>query len=387
LPIPRLTLSALISQTVLTSENAARVFVSAVARILTRDKNAKSGYVLSVSQIRTHCLPILVPEWTITSAHTRLTLSLIYHSGTDTFDKDDALACDFVTAVTTLRSANYNIATQSPFDIKGVAGNIVHAVATTNAIVGGLIVLEAVKLLRAKNEKEKKSDDACLATTCPRRYTFVKQRATNNRLLEPIECDTPNPKCAVCQSARLELVCDTNVFTLGRLLNDALKKKLGMHAPEIEGSTTTLFLQPDGLEDDELATYENNLVTVLADLPGGGVVGGSTLQVSDFSQSFEFELLVTHQSEWNDEADPDLFLLRGDSSGIGKDDEAKNAGKKDTDESGNAPASDDDLEIIEEETSPLSPDLGGGKDDKKRGREEDTQAGDDEGGGKAARRE
>jgi ubiquitin-like 1-activating enzyme E1 B len=33
---------------------------------------------------------------------------------------------------------------------KGMAGNIVHAVATTNAVVGGLIVIEALKVGRCR---------------------------------------------------------------------------------------------------------------------------------------------------------------------------------------------------------------------------------------------
>lgn len=36
---------------------------------------------------------------------------------------------------------------QSLFDAKGMAGNIIHAIATTNAIISGLIVAEALKLL------------------------------------------------------------------------------------------------------------------------------------------------------------------------------------------------------------------------------------------------
>ena len=36
-------------------------------------------YVLRVSHIMTHCLPILVPEGTITSAHTRLPNCLLIH--------------------------------------------------------------------------------------------------------------------------------------------------------------------------------------------------------------------------------------------------------------------------------------------------------------------
>ena len=34
--------------------------------------------------------------------------------------------------------------------MQGMAGNIIHAIATTNAIVGGLIVVEAMKILAGK---------------------------------------------------------------------------------------------------------------------------------------------------------------------------------------------------------------------------------------------
>ena len=39
--------------------------------------------------------------------------------------------------------------------MQGMAGNIIHAIATTNAIVGGLIVVEAMKLLAGKPENSK----------------------------------------------------------------------------------------------------------------------------------------------------------------------------------------------------------------------------------------
>lgn len=65
-----------------------------------------------------------------------------------TFDKDDQLAVEFVTAAANIRATAFGIPLHSLFEAKGIAGNIVHAVATTNAIVAGLIVIEAIKVLQ-----------------------------------------------------------------------------------------------------------------------------------------------------------------------------------------------------------------------------------------------
>jgi ubiquitin-like 1-activating enzyme E1 B len=321
-------------QEVMSVERAARVFVSSVARVLTRDETGANG---------------------ADGAGGGDPLS---RRGTDAFDKDDALAVDFVSAVATLRSANYGIAPQSPFDIKGVAGNIVHAVATTNAIVGGLIALEAIKILRRKDATGGDGNTAPLnfpaPAPCPQRYTFVKQRATNNRALEPVEPDPPSKGCAACGRARLELVCDTESFTLGRLIDEALVKKLGMTAPEVNAPGTVLFEQPVDLEEDERAQYEKNSRTVLAKLPAGGVRHGAVLSVSDFTQKFEFELSVTHRpkDDWDDEEDPEGFVLRGDRNAIGEDEDDTNghpdAREKD---SKNVDDADDGFEIVDEEGS------------------------------------
>ena len=64
------------------------------------------------------------------------------------FDKDDQLAVEFVTAAANIRASSFGIPPHSLFEAKGVAGNIVHAVATTNAIIAGLIVIEAIKVLK-----------------------------------------------------------------------------------------------------------------------------------------------------------------------------------------------------------------------------------------------
>ena len=68
--------------------------------------------------------------------------------GNLSFDKDDQLAVEFVTAAANIRAESFGIPMHSLFESKGIAGNIVHAVATTNAIIAGLIVIEAIKVLQ-----------------------------------------------------------------------------------------------------------------------------------------------------------------------------------------------------------------------------------------------
>jgi len=58
------------------------------------------------------------------------------------------LAVEFVTAAANIRAASFGIPLHSLFEAKGIAGNIVHAVATTNAVIAGLIVIEAIKVLQ-----------------------------------------------------------------------------------------------------------------------------------------------------------------------------------------------------------------------------------------------
>lgn len=72
-----------------------------------------------------------------------------------TFDKDDEDTLDFVTASANLRSTVFGIETKSRFDIKQMAGNIIPAIATTNAIVAGLCVLQSFKVLRGDYSSSK----------------------------------------------------------------------------------------------------------------------------------------------------------------------------------------------------------------------------------------
>lgn len=71
------------------------------------------------------------------------------------FDKDDEDTLDFVAASANIRSSIFGIDRKSRFDIKQMAGNIIPAIATTNAIVAGLCVLQAFKVLKGEYNKVK----------------------------------------------------------------------------------------------------------------------------------------------------------------------------------------------------------------------------------------
>ena len=71
------------------------------------------------------------------------------------FDKDDQDTLDFVAASANIRSHIFGIDGKPRFDIKQMAGNIIPAIATTNAIVAGVCVLEAFKVLRGDYSQAK----------------------------------------------------------------------------------------------------------------------------------------------------------------------------------------------------------------------------------------
>jgi ubiquitin-like 1-activating enzyme E1 B len=66
------------------------------------------------------------------------------------WDKDDDASMDFVTACANIRAAVFGIPRKTRFDVKSMAGNIIPAIATTNAIIAGAIVVEAFKVLQGR---------------------------------------------------------------------------------------------------------------------------------------------------------------------------------------------------------------------------------------------
>ena len=67
--------------------------------------------------------------------------------GSLNFNKDDDLCVEFVSAAANIRAHNFSIALESKFKIKEMAGKIIPAISSSNAMVAALQVHESIKIL------------------------------------------------------------------------------------------------------------------------------------------------------------------------------------------------------------------------------------------------
>lgn len=194
------------------------------------------------------------------------------------WDKDDPPAMDFVTAAANLRMHIFSMNMKSRFDVKSMAGNIIPAIATTNAVIAGLIVLEGLKILSGELENCR----TIFLNKCPN---------LRKKLLVPCILDPPSTNCYVCAS-KPEVTVKLNVHktTVLTLQDRILKERFGMVAPDVQiedGKGTILISSEEG-------ETEANNNKFLSDF---GIRNGSRLQVDDFLQDYTLLVNVLHIEE------------------------------------------------------------------------------------------
>ena len=192
-----------------------------------------------------------------------------------TFDKDDEDTLDFVAATANLRSLTFGIETRSKFDIKQMAGNIIPAIATTNAMTAGLCVVQALKVLRGELKKAK--------------MVFLERSGT--RIINTDSLKPPNPDCSVCGVVDSRLLVDPDRATLKDLVDDVLKEQYGYGEGFSISNEVGILYDPD---------LEDNLEKRFSEL---GVKGDSFLTITDDDDDnprINLSLSVSEQSLPND---------------------------------------------------------------------------------------
>ena len=119
------------------------------------------------------------------------------------FEKDDDEVMHFIAAASNLRMHCFSIEQQSFHQVKNMAGNIIPAIASTNAIVSALQLIEMLKQLSNKQEKL--------------RSYFVQNQQSK---LYALKLEKPLSGCAVCSSDAIpvRVECNFNSYRLSHLV-------------------------------------------------------------------------------------------------------------------------------------------------------------------------
>ncbi|KAH8063739.1 SUMO activating enzyme [Aureococcus anophagefferens] len=133
------------------------------------------------------------------------------------FDKDEPDAMR--AAAANLRSRIFHIAPKSLYEAKGIAGNIIPAIATTNAVVAGLQVAE-----------------------------LPADPLAAGLLLQPTRLEEPQATCYVCRKGKVA-VAPTRRRRRPTFADVVLKRKLGFVDPSVDKDGSGLFES----EDERLA--------------------------------------------------------------------------------------------------------------------------------------
>lgn len=122
-----------------------------------------------------------------------------------------------------------------------MAGNIIPAIATTNAVIAGLIVLQALHLLR-KSRSGLRNVHIQLKPSVP---------------LSAVSLSKPNIECGICRDTYTTVLCDP----ARTLLGDIVKGILGNHEREVSVFEDNRVLSDPDWDDNYERTLEGLNVT------------------------------------------------------------------------------------------------------------------------------
>ncbi|KAK4494845.1 hypothetical protein PRZ48_014201 [Zasmidium cellare] len=224
------------------------------------------------------------------------------------FDKDDKDTLDFVAAAANLRSHVFDIPVNSEWEIKQMAGNIIPAIATSNALTASLCVLQAFKIIRSQTPLRKPSVPAAVYNAneangkaeplggC--KMVFLESKKTD-RMIASQRLVAPRVDCPVCSPFYAKVHFKEGSKPTMQQLVDLLKVRLNYEEFSIAAAEGKLIYDPD---------LEENLPKPLADF---GIDGTSIdfLTIQDDSDEPKVDLVLSVKSKPAAEGDDDIALF------------------------------------------------------------------------------
>lgn len=217
--------------------------------------------------------------------------------GQSCFSKDDPVSMDFVHCAANLRMENYRIGRISRWDAQSIAGAIIPAVASTNAIVAGLEVVQLLHILSAPEGDLRKSRCRTVWVRYP--------EASRKKILQPSSLQPPSKNCFVCGSSTARVVLKNFAeWKMAALAKTVMQGALGASRPAVYHNGTCIF---DPEHPEASAEAEEEGLHPDWSLAQWGLTSGCLLQIEDEGQGFSCNLVVGDDPELDEEKFPSGF--------------------------------------------------------------------------------
>ncbi|KAH8740887.1 SUMO-1 activating enzyme subunit 2 [Cryptosporidium ryanae] len=207
------------------------------------------------------------------------------------FDKDNKIMMDFVFSASNIRSHNFNIKYLSRWDCQSIAGSIIPAIASTNAIVAGVQVVQLLVLLKSKLNiiiDKLKSDEKCenLALNYTK-FVWIRNIPIGKFLICPESLDKSNPTCLACSQKIFKVIISSfENWSLDQFVTNLICKHLKLLEPFIELDGKCIW-DPDLICEDQ---YKEKSQRKLSEWK---FYNGCIITITDYSEGeFQCDVIV-----------------------------------------------------------------------------------------------
>ena len=211
------------------------------------------------------------------------------------FDKDDKDTLDFVSAAANLRSHIFGITQNSEWEIKQMAGNIIPAIATSNALTASLSVMLSYKVLKSQAGRIESMAKATANNSLPSvtlsnkddtplggsKMVFLNSRSTE-RTITSQPLGQPNPRCPVCSPVYARVMIPKDTVPKLQDLVDEVKAQLKYEDFQV-GTSIGVVYEPD---------LDDNLPRPLTEL-GIDLNSNSFITITDDSDEPRVDLILS----------------------------------------------------------------------------------------------